>query len=151
MAEQTFTNRKLILVEIKSLLDEISRDKLEFLDPSLLAIQFNSRRSPLDIGSWCHLKRKNSHKASRVVKLNSLVDDRKPVILNILYSILLEISAGKAESSLLTELKSFERFLSWCDENYETKVLSSPLKARKSLISYYQVLKQDIREESITL
>lgn len=151
MADQKLTSRQLILVEINTLLEEISTNKLEFLDASLLAIKFNSRNTPFDIGSWCYLKRKNGRKSKRFVQLSSISRQRKSAITNILYSILLELSAGKAESTLLSELTTFERFLSWCDNNHKTQVLDNALNAREILILYIQELKQQVRQQSYSI
>lgn len=151
MNDPELIRRKVISVEVDSLLQQISTNKLEILDISLLAIKFNSRSTLFDIGSWCYLKRKSGPKSQRFVQLSSLSKRRKPAISNILYSILLELSAGKTESSLLSELTTFGRFLLWCDNNHKTQVFNCALNARETLISYIQTLKQQVREQALSI
>lgn len=151
MTDQKLTSRKLISVGIDSLLEQISINKLELIDTSLLAIKFNTRSTPFDIGSWCYLKRKSGRNSQRFVQLSSLSEHRKSAITNILYSILLELSTGKAEPSMLLELITFERFLLWCDKNHKMNVFGCSLTARETVISYIQTLKQQVREQSLSI
>ncbi|MBO1271133.1 hypothetical protein J3L11_05645 [Shewanella sp. 4t3-1-2LB] len=149
MGENLLVNRKTIQVEVDSLLEGFPKDKLELFDHSLVTVKFNERVSPLDIGSWCYLKREPSgYRGQRIVQLSSILVKRKKAVSNALEHIVLELSTGKSEPSLLLELTIFERFLSWCDKNDESKVLNSPVDARNSIVSYISTLKSEIRSQS---
>lgn len=143
-----FNNRKLTVINIKDLIQGALSDTINIFDYSTLAIKFESLANPLDIGAWCYQNRLRVNHSQRLVRLDSILDHRKVRIENFLDKIILELTSGKKESSLIQELKNFERFIDWCDNSGHSHFFCNEKKANTTVIAFIEYQKGLLRVHS---